>query len=430
MSLKKKTMLSQLRLTARINNQITIGLQNCPNAQPTIYKSLSCIEGGFSVADKARLQRTLDNVRKSKEPKYDWRGCLITRPVRPKYRIVPPPKLDLIRKFQRELKSARSALFGFWLAKSFYVCLEYFGQFRLNPHRQFSAMAGQRIREAGAAMEIIANSQMRFCHCTTLTLPANTRESFECLAAYSGYAVNRLFQVLRRKYPDMNYWFFCWEFQKRGALHLHIAHYHPDESEGMLIGNLLIEQWHKILCDISNNSGVDMFLAASGDRCTIRQYHQHHTQPIKKSVAGYFAKYAGKSTKCDTNSYVRKHAETLSPKRYWGSSFHLKKVVSCNSYTSLFDVHDEIEAENRYQAALSIILSHSIVSVDRYEFRKELKWKEVYGYKGKSENSSYSKVIAEGFRETFYVKPDEYVALLNELIAFDFAKPVRSDVWF
>ena len=412
-------MLSQLRLNLRINNQITIGLQNCPKSEKPIYKSLSCIEGGFTAFQLQKIQRCLDNVRKSKLPKYDWRGCPIVRQPSPRKRIILPTKLDLIRKFQRELKSARSAALAFWLAKTYYLCLQHFGQFRLNPQRIFSSVAGQRIREAGAAMEVASGGAMRFCHCTTLTLPANNWQAFECLAAYSSYAVNRLFQILRRKYSDVNYWFFCWEFQKRGALHLHIAHYHPDESEGMLIGNLLIEQWHKILCDISDNSGIDMFLAKEGDRCTIRTFHQHHTQPIQKSVAGYFSKYAGKSVNCDENSYVREHARTLSPKRYWGSSQQLKEIVKENSYGSLYDSPNEIEAEKRYQEMLSEILSFDIISFKRYEFKKEKEWIEHYGFKGRAIGKRYKRIICEGFREVFYVSPTDYQELLQRLKALD-----------
>lgn len=406
-------MLSQLRLTLRPNNQVTIGLQNCVGAKPDIYKSLACIEGGLGREERYRIKRAIAATKKTNEPKYDWAGRLIVRQVRRKLIYCPPPKLDLIQKFQRTLECLGSAAFRYLYIKSIARALSHFGQFRLNPERQFSAVAGQRIREAGAAMELASNGQMRFCHCTTLTLPANNRAAFECLAAYSSYAVNRLFQVLRRLYPDMNYWFFCWEFQKRGALHLHIAHYHPDESEGLLIGNILIEQWHKILCDISENSGVYMLGGCNSSDYELKPWYQYHTQPIQKSVAGYFAKYAGKASKSEENSYVRLHAKTLSPKRYWGSSFQLKKIIKENSYASLFDVGNGMEAEKRYQSMLSIILQYKILSANRYEFRKEIEWNEYYGFKGNSNRRKLKRVVAEGFRETFYVSPSDYQEILS-----------------
>jgi len=413
-------MLSQLRLNLRVNNQVSIGLQNCPKAHPDIYKSRVLCDEENKKENGLRLQRILSEMEKAKRPKYDYFGRLIVRLARPKKRIeYSLPKLDLIQKFQRKLKFARSASLLFILCNLLHKILSYFSQYRLNPSKQFGYRAGQAIREAGAAMELVCGRDMRFCHCTTLTLPANTRAAFECLAAYSSYAVNRLFQMLRRRYPDTNYWFFVWEFQKRGALHLHIAHYHPDESEGMLIGNLLIEQWHKILCDISDNSGVWML----SDKCVgdyaIQSYYQYHTQPIQKSVAGYFAKYAGKASNSEENSYVRKHSETLAPKRYWGSSFQLKEIVKTNSYTSLFDIHSASEAERRYQEILSIILEEEIVYFNRYEFQKELRMKSDYGFRGKYQPKTYKKIIAEGFRETYYVRPESYQKLLIAIKGFD-----------
>jgi hypothetical protein len=413
-------MLSQLRLNLRINNQITIGLQNCPTAHPDIYKSRVLCDDENKKQNGLRLQRRLDRIAKSKLPKYDYFGRLIVRQSSPKRRLdYHPPKLDLIQKFQQGLKHIRSATLLFILCNLLHKTLYHFSQYRLNPVKHFGNRAGQAIREAGAAMEIACGRDVRFCHCTTLTLPANTREAFECLAAYSSYAVNRLFQTLRRRYPDANYWFFVWEYQQRGALHLHIAHYHPDETEGMLIGNLLIEQWHKILCDISDNSGVWMLSDKCVGDCAIQSYYQYHTQPIRTSVAGYFAKYAAKASGAAENSYVREHSKTLSPKRYWGSSHLLKQIVQQHSHISLFDVGSSEEAEKRYQEVLSIILGEEIVYFNRYEFCKELIKRENYGFRGGYQPKTYETVIAEGYREVFYVKPESYQKLLIAIRDFD-----------
>lgn len=359
----------------------------------------------------------------SKLPKYDYFGRLIMRQSSPKQRLdYRSPKLDLIQKFQRGLKAVRSATLLFILCNLLHKTLYHFSQYRLNPEKHFGSRAGQAIREAGAAMEIACHRDVRFCHCTTLTLPSDTMESFRVLAAYSSYAVNRLFQAVRRHYPDTNYWFFVWEYQKRGALHLHIAHYHPDESEGMLIGNLLIEQWHKVLCDISDNAGVWML----SDKCVgdyaIQPWYQYHTQPIRTSVAGYFAKYAAKSADAEEHSYIREHAKTLSPKRYWGSSRQLKKIVKQGAHTSLFDVASTEAAESRYQEVLSIILQEEIVYFSRYEFCKELTTHENYGFRGKYQPKTYKTVIAEGFRETYYVSPESYQKVLIAIREFD--------IWF
>lgn len=399
----------------RVNNQITLGLQNCPSGNPVVYQSLECLRSGYSSDTLKRFSDVQSRIEAKREPKYDFFGNLIVKRREPKktFGYDLSPKLDLIRKFQRNVGRARSVLFGALLAKKVVLCLEHFGQYRLNKSRQFNNVAGQRIREAGAAMEIACNRQVRFCHCTTLTLPANHYAAYECLAAYSNEIVNRLFQVIRRGYKDINAYFYVWEFQKRGALHLHIAHYHPDECEGMLIGNLLIEQWHKLLVEISENSGVDMFLAKKGDRCTVRRYHQHHTQPMNKSVAGYFSKYAGKASESPENDYVRHHSIRLSPKRFWGSSFYLKRIVKENSFSLYVEFPNEREAENAYQEIVSAILEKTIIKFNRFEFEKFIEKIERYGFKGKAVFRKMRTKIAEGFREVFYVSPDDYQELLR-----------------
>lgn len=301
-------------------------------------------------------------------------------------------KLDIIKKSQRK--------------KTFQKC-------RLNTPKNFTRQSGQKVRESGAAMDIASGNQGRFCHCVTLTLPANTSEAFTALAAYSGYAINRLFQPIRRRYGDMCLWFFVWEYQKRGALHLHIALYHPDESEGLYISSILIEQWHKILCDISIESETDMFLSKHGDRCTIRANHQHHAQPIQKNVGAYFSKYAGKE-ESKNNWYCKKYPVS----RFWGSSKSIKRIISENSYEIEFDYYGyESQCEDKFESIIQNLIGKlSIVSSSSYQFDIQLKGKvrlNRYVNGRKILSIEEDKSIANGTRYTFYFEAIQLKEVLN-----------------
>jgi hypothetical protein len=282
----------------------------------------------------------------------------------------------------------------------------------------FGSVAAQRILESGSVIERLCGDRPEFAHCTTLTLPANYRSAYECLAARANDIVNRLFQILRRRYKDMKLWFFVWEFQKRGALHLHICQYHPDTSEGQWIGTQLIEQWHKILEDISVEVGICLFTAKNRETCTIRQNHQHHTQPMEKGCGRYFAKYAMKASKSEENSYVRHHEKTLSPKRFWGRSRTLKELVD-ESFICLrmYAIHGT--PSKKFKEIEDELMDMEVVSFREYD------WKiEVTRVSRNAQNFGQISVapirclveklvVSEGFRKVFYLSPEGYYSLLQ-----------------
>jgi hypothetical protein len=271
---------------------------------------------------------------------------------------------------------------------------------QLNRPKSFTKISGQRLRECGAAVDIASQGQSRFCHEVTLTLPANTEEAFIALAAKSPYIINRLFQPIRRDYGDMCHWFFVWEYQKRGALHLHICICHPDESEGQWICARLVEQWHKILCDLEDECDCSFFLSKRKDRCTIRAFHQHHCAPIQKNVGAYFSKYAGKEE--SKNSI---HCQKYPISRFWGSSRSLKRIVRENKILIEMDLQTDENAERMMQEIIeNIIEKLNIVSTKSYKFAIELKGKHrLNQYQNcKILVTDPSRLIAHGERFTFY----------------------------
>lgn len=362
-------MRSQISVKLRPNNQITITHGNWRRAVVEPYQNE---RQSSSDVDPFIREQNVYTARLERE---------YHEKVVPLLKVSPRAKLDIIQKSQR----AKPAPFS-----------------RINKPKSFTNNSGQKVLESGSATEIAAGGDMRFCHEITLTLPANHPAAFKALAANSGYVINRLFQPIRRNYGEMCLWFFVWEYQERGALHLHICVYHPDETEGMWICTQTIEQWHKILQDVGERSQCDMFLARRGDRCTIRQNHQHHCQPITKSVAAYFAKYAGKKESKDS-WHIQKYAVS----RFWGSSKSIKEIIKENSLDFQFDYQgNEKEAIEKFESIIeNIVEKLSIVSTSSYEFDIQLNGSHRLNryQNGRKILSTYDgRSIAEGERFTFY----------------------------
>lgn len=364
---KKYLMLNKLSLKVRPNNQITLTYGNFKDNSKT-YKPVQLLEDQFDKHDKLRRSRILRRLEERRRPKVDWRG----RPIKPTPKP-PLPPLDLMKKSQRGPR----------------VYAE-------NKPKSFTRAAGQHLRECGAAMDAIA-SDPRFCHAITLTLPANHEHAFKTLSVYSGYAINRLFQRIRRLYGHLCHWFFVWEYQRRGALHCHIALYHPDESEGLWISTQIIELWHKILEDIQKKSGVDMFCRRDLKTYTPREKHQHHCQPMQKGLGQYFAKYAGKK-----ESKQAWYCQKYPVSRFWGCSRNLKMVIRSLSFELKICIDDSSHIEWIVKE-----INRRLTTIDakckyKYDF-----------YITKAYDSSCELVLADGTRVSYYCPKDMLVDALT-----------------
>lgn len=376
-------MKSQISLKLRPNNQITLSVGTWRKKELPVSQS---IQNDF---DKI----TIEQWQERKDEIIGDRLFYERQSQNRKSRT--HPKLDIIKKFQRSKKNP--------------AC-------KLPRPKSFTNKSGQKLRECGGAIDIMYGGETRFCHEITLTLPANTPQAIKALSAYSGYAMNRIFEPLRKKYGEMLAWFYVWEYQKRGAPHTHICIAHPDEAEGQYIAAQIIEQWHRILIDIGDRANCCMFAAKRGDRCTIRSKHQHHTAPIKKAVGAYFSKYAGKEYS-KNDWYCQKYPVS----RFWGSNSPIKKIVKENSLSFDFDYQgNEDEAEKKLQSIIeNIIEKLSIVSTSSYEFAIKLAREHrlnIYKNGRKILSQWEGKCIAIGERFTFYFEQSELktaIALIN-----------------
>jgi hypothetical protein len=293
------------------------------------------------------------------------------------------PPLDITKKSQRKARSLA-------------------GWGELSKPKNFGHRAGQKIRECGAMMDKLAPTP-EYCRVITLTLAGDTPEAFEAIAKYSGYAVNRIFQPIRRIDGDDVAWFFVWEYQKRGALHLHIALFHPDKAVSKECGDTVIIKWIEVLKDIQERSGVDMFVRRDRKSYASPENYQNVNQEMRKSCGGYFSKYAGKAANSKENNYVRRFSKKYPPSRFWGSNRTLKEMCKKFSYESILET-ELSEIESHADRIRELILLFNPVKYDSFSWKKRL-----------NEGTEREVIISEGEAEVFYLPPARYEELLNAL---------------
>ena len=193
----------------------------------------------------------------------------------------------------------------------------------------FGLNAKRNLIRRGAAMEGTAPPDE--CLFLTGTLPGSTEESFRSIAEWSSYIVHRLKSWIGN-YARAKLDFYCWEYQKRGALHLHYCVWLPDASSRAHIHRGFHEWWVEILHKVGEKSCCDMFRKNShkthlGDTAKVRAV----AEICRKSPARYLAKYLSKSA-----APVRGPGRSFSPARWWGTSRPLKSL--CDSLTRTIEV--------------------------------------------------------------------------------------------
>ena len=185
----------------------------------------------------------------------------------------------------------------------------------------FGASARRKIMRAGGALEK-SISDPNECLFLTATLPGSTEESFRAIAEYSGYIVNSLKSWIAN-HIKAKLDFYVWEYQKRGALHLHYCVHAEDENARNHIQRGFKDWWIAILHRVGEKTLTDLF------RKNHKYTHLSDTSKVRavaeicrKSPARYLAKYLSKSA-----SKLKGRARFFTPSRWWGTSRPLKKLL-------------------------------------------------------------------------------------------------------
>lgn len=195
-----------------------------------------------------------------------------------------------------------------------------YGDLPLKP-TQFGSNARRQIMRAGGAMERSVNDPGE-CLFLTGTLPSSTEDSFRALAQWSGYVVNAL-KAWIANHISAKLDFYCWEYQKRGALHLHYCVHAQDAEARTHIQQGFKDWWIAILHRIGEKTSTDMFRKNSkythlSDPSKVRAT----AEVCRKSPARYLAKYLSKSAR-----KLKGRARFFVPSRWWGTSRPLKAIL-------------------------------------------------------------------------------------------------------
>jgi hypothetical protein len=196
---------------------------------------------------------------------------------------------------------------------------------RFRPKR-FGSNARHIFLESGAWVAAnIPKEQSRFI---TITLPASTYEANALLADNSAYVVNRLFQYIRRQREEI-YYFWAWEFQKRGALHMHLLIASPDCKSDRIqeISQGFVSKYYDLLGELSDESGIDMFATKYGKthRNNPERWQNKIVMP-EKDISKYCSKYLSKDGNAK-KPWQKPDDSLCYPSRMWGSSSNLKTAI-------------------------------------------------------------------------------------------------------
>lgn len=219
----------------------------------------------------------------------------------------------------------------------------------------FGLNAKRQLLRCGGALEKTApTEEVLFL---TGTLPGSTEDAFKAIASYSGYIVNSLKAWISTYVPE-KLDFYVWEYQKRGALHLHYAVWVPDVGHRRFILDSFKEWWVQALHRVSDLAGCDLFRKNSGktwlgDESKVRAV----AEVCRKSVARYLAKYLSKSS-----TPRRGAARLFTPSRWWGTSRPLKALTSTLTTTTEIIVSSVQNVRRRWEDVYAVCASSDSVT--------------------------------------------------------------------
>ena len=253
----------------------------------------------------------------------------------------------------------------------------------------YTQNARRRILRAGGAIDSVV-SDPSDCLFLTGTLPGSSEDAKRAIAEWSAYAINlvQAWLSLRIKNKLLIY---AWEFQKRGALHLHLTVVCEDPSVKDYILRKWKSQWTRVIDAISEKSGIDCWERYDGYSYANgrKDILQTDAQVCRSSAAAYLSKYMSKRNLQPEQKYEWRHH----PSRYWGISRPLCLLIDSLTERESVEVETESEAQALYEDLLSIASSSEGKT---YTYRHEV---------------SQSQVIVN------YSKKEESRCLLEEMMA-------------
>lgn len=169
----------------------------------------------------------------------------------------------------------------------------------LSTRSRFTRHARMTLRCAGAILDNYPKRQVLFL---TGTLPGSSETACIALAADSGWVVQTLKQWIRDFAPGSQF-FGVWEWQKRGALHVHLVVACPSEGLANQIASRFKRRWILILDKLCSRRGVDLYQRKDGSTHAFSpEITRTDVQRVDKNVGRYLAKYLSKGSTSRMNN--------------------------------------------------------------------------------------------------------------------------------
>lgn len=193
--------------------------------------------------------------------------------------------------------------------------------------KQFTKLARRRVQECVSVME---ETYGKRCVFITGTLPGSSKRAMQALASFSGLVVQRFTQWLRDSGAGES-WVLVWEFQKRGALHLHAVVASDDVLVLRKLERGFWKYWVGLVVRISQLAGVDLFETVNGGSWfALRRVVKANCRPVTKSVARYMSKYLSKGP-TGRGADVRMAEDRAYPLSWWGAAKALRRQAVARS---------------------------------------------------------------------------------------------------
>ena len=192
----------------------------------------------------------------------------------------------------------------------------------------------------------------------TGTLPGSTIAAFRVLAENSTIVTKRLTNWITRHEPKCN-WMYVWEFQGRGALHVHIV-VECQETASTYFKAHFKDEWIKLLRDVSSESKTDLF-AKTANYSHDPQKTQTDVRVCDREPSRYISKYI---TKEATNS---KGFSRFPPKTWYQISRNLLRRLRERTVTYEVEGLSFRQARKCEEDAISYLSNHAIAGHRRFD---------------------------------------------------------------
>ena len=223
------------------------------------------------------------------------------------------------------------------------------------PRWALSRNGRNQILRAGACFEKGLDTERLLL---TGTLPGSTIAAFRVLAENSTVISKRLTNWITRRVPKCN-WMYVWEFQGRGALHIHLVLECRIESAAYFKAHFK-DEWIKLLRDISSDSKTDLF-AKTATYSHNPKKTQADVRVCDREPSRYISKYI---TKKATNS---KGFSRFPPKTWYQISRNLLRRLRMR--TVVYEAEGLTYSQSRAieENTRSYVSQHAIGGVRRFD---------------------------------------------------------------